>query len=159
MCGSQPGFYFNLKIEIITSLTSFLVTLFLGFFFLFLFSFSHFLFLTSFFFFSKMVSSVVKLLTLDTAPNTVFLVGVFMSAPCPPGFLLPVALLQTGLHDRPVGPYCDSGLTGLSVADVHTQKAESVPPAHKDICEGPNYYGLYYKCVSKHFIINWNSAS
>lgn len=106
-----------------------------------------------------MVSSVVKLLTLDTAPNTVFLVGFFLSAPCPLGFLLPVALLQTGLHDRPVGPYCDSGPTGLSVADVHTQKAESIPSARKDICEGPNYYGLYYKCVSKHFIINWNSAS
>lgn len=123
MCGSQPGFYFNLKIEIITSLT-FLVTLLLGFFFLFLF-FYHFLFLT--FFFSKMVSSVVKLLTLDTAPNTVFLDGFFLSAPCPPGFLLPVALLQTGLHDRPVGPYCDSGPTGLSVADVHTSVRSTCP--------------------------------
>lgn len=119
--------------------------------FFFFFSFSIF-FIFNFFFFPKMVPSVVKLLTLDTAPNTVFLVGFFLSAPRPPGFLLPVVLLQTGLQDRPVGPYCDSGSTGLSVA-------ESVPPACKDICEGPNCYGLYYKKFLSTFIINWNLAS
>lgn len=35
-----------------------------------------------------MVPSVVKLLTLDTAPNTVFLVGFFLSAPPSSRFLV-----------------------------------------------------------------------
>lgn len=105
-----------------------------------------------------MVSLGVKLLTLDTAPNTVFLVWFFLSAPHPLGSCYQLWCSRQACVIGQFGPYCDTGPTGLSVADVHRERRVS-SPAHKDISEGPNYYGLYYKCVSKHFIINWNLAS
>lgn len=70
--------------------------------------------------------------------------------------MLPVVVLQTWLHDRSVSPYSDSGPTGLSEAD---RKQSQFHLPVKTFVKGPNYYGLYYKCVSKHFIINWNLAS
>lgn len=52
----------------------------------------------------------------------------------------------------------DSDRTGFSYVNVHMQK-QSVLHAHKDICKEFDYYGLLYKCVSRHFIINWNLTS
>lgn len=43
----------------------------------------------------------------------------------------------------------------VSCVNVHMQK-QSVLHALKDICEKLSYYDLLYKCVSRHFIINWN---
>lgn len=52
----------------------------------------------------------------------------------------------------------DSDQTGLSCVSVHMQK-QSVLHVHKDICEEFSYYDLLYKCVSRHFIMNWNLTS
>lgn len=51
----------------------------------------------------------------------------------------------------------DSDQTGLSCVNAHMQK--TVLHAHKDICEEFSYYNLLYKCVSRHFIMNWNLTS
>lgn len=52
----------------------------------------------------------------------------------------------------------DSDEAGFSYVNVHMQK-QSLFHAHKDIRKELNYYGLLYKCVSRHFIINWNLTS
>ena len=36
---------------------------------------------------------------------------------------------------------------------------ESVLHAHEDICKEFSSDGLLYKCVSRHFIMNWNLTS
>lgn len=48
----------------------------------------------------------------------------------------------------------------VSLMEMHTcRNTESVLHVHKDICKEFNYYGLLYKCVFRHFIINWNLTS
>lgn len=50
---------------------------------------------------------------------------------------------------------CMTQIRLVSCVNVHMQK-QSVLHALKDICEKLSYYDLLYKCVSRHFIINWN---
>lgn len=52
----------------------------------------------------------------------------------------------------------DSDQTGFSYVNAHMQKHSQFYVPIKT-CKEFNYYGLLYKCVSKHFIVNWNLTS
>lgn len=105
-----------------------------------------------------MVSLVVKLLTLDTAPNTVFLVWFFLSAPRPLGSCYQLWCYRHACMIDQLVLTETQALLVLRQMCTHRKQSPFHLPV-KTFVKGPNYYGLYYKCVSKHFIINWNLAS
>lgn len=53
----------------------------------------------------------------------------------------------------------DSDLTGFSYVNAHMQKHSRFYMPIKTFVKNSVYYGLLYKCVSRHFTINWSLTS